>query len=244
MGKGRKYGCPVSVRDWLIEVLNKATSAYVRINGLATMKRSIDGDTEEGAEDSASWKEPYITQRSGSISLEGKPVVTEATGAKDAGQSLLSDYALATGCDGDATLRLTDPYGHQMVADFIVTSMSDDAENSVTWEMDMVGEPEFPQYVQVATVAFDDNAAAPVPITTLALEVGDPAELVGVAISPATASNKRFKVTNSDKGIISVKVIDDTISITPVAAGTASVTVTTINGSKTATLAVTVTTPA
>ncbi len=242
MAKGRKYGCPVSIRDWVIEVQNKATGLFVRINGMSTMKRSIEGDTEEGAEDSASWKEPYITQRSGSVALEGKPVVTESTGAKDEGQSLLSEYSYATGCDGDATVRMTSPYGHQMVADYIVTSMSDDAENSLSYDLEMVGEPEFPAYVQMTSVAFNDNATVPAVITTLAMHTGDPASLVGVAFTPDTASNKRFKVANSSKNIITVKVTDNILSITPVAVGVATVVVTTINGAKTATLTVTITT--
>ena len=242
MAKGRKRGCPVNIRNWLIYIYDVTQSAYVRIYGLTSLDRTTDSETEEGSTATDVWAEPYITKRSGSLSLEGKRVVVDSTGEDDPGQVLLNWYAEQAGCDGDATLKFVDPYGHAWIADYIITShksTQNENEDSESWELSMVGEAEVQPYVNVSSVAFAN--ASDTTITTLALTVGGTASTVKVAFTPATASNQRYRIANSNRNIAVVgDVTEGGFTVTPVAAGTCNITVTTINGGKTATLAVTV----
>jgi len=239
--KGRKNGCPVNIKNWLVYILDVATQEYVRIFGLNSLNRGIDSETEDGSADTDVWAEPYVTKRSGSISLEGKKVVVEATGENDAGQEMLNSYAEAAGCDADATLKFVDPYGHAWVGDYIVTSREESADDSgetLSWDLEQVGEIEVLPYVHVQSVAFKVDAAA---ATELELTVGDAPKIVSVAFTPDTASNRRFRVTNSKRSVCTVgNVTDEGFTVTPVSAGTATIKVTTASGAKDATLTVTV----
>lgn len=236
--KGRKFGCPVNIKNWLIEILDPATAdTFVRINGLTSMSRSIEGDTEDGAGDGGEWAEPYITKRNGSVSFEGKPVVNAVTGEPDEGQNILRLFAEEIGCDADATLRLTDPYGRRMLFDCIITSVeesSDSSGSTISYETEMVGEPEYPAYVQVTSVELD-------PATAQTLSVGDSAKLIQVNVKPDGASNGRFKVSNSNRKAVAVKnITENSFSLLAIATGSAVITVTTVNNNKTVTLNVTV----
>lgn len=240
--KGRKNGCPVNIKNWLIYILDVATKEFVRIYGLISMSRSVDSNTEDGSSDTDTWEEPYVTKRKGSISLEGKPVIVEDTGASDQGQEMLNTYADASGCEADATLKFVDPYGHAFVGDYVVTSReesSDDSGTTLSWDLEQVGETETLPYVHVTGVALADGDTE---ITELALNVGDPAKLISVKFTPDEASNKRYKVSNNRRSVVTVSnITEDGFSITPVAAGTANVAVTSVSGTKTAAIAVTVT---
>jgi len=239
--KGRKNGCPVNIKNWLVFILDVATQEYVRIYGLNSLNRGIDSETEDGSADTDVWAEPYVTKRSGSISLEGKKVVVEATGENDPGQDMLNSYAEAAGCDADATLKFVDPYGHAWVADYIVTSREESADESgetLSWDMEQVGEVEVLPYVQVQSVAFEADGSAS---ENLQLAVGGAAKIVSVAFTPAEASNKRFRVTNSKRSVCTVgNVTEEGFTVTPVSAGSATIKVTTASGAKVATLNVTV----
>lgn len=240
--KGRKNGCPVNIRNWLVYILDIATNVFVRIYGLTSLTRTVDGNTEDGSADTDTWEEPYVTKRNGSISLEGKKVVVENTGEVDPGQEILNSYAEAVGCDGDATLKFVDPYGHSWIGDYIVNSHEESADSdggSESWDLSQVGEIEVQPYVNVSDVAMKDgdNAA-----TSLSLAVGDAAKIITVAFTPDSASNKRFKVANTNRKVATISnITEEGFTLTPVAAGTTTITVTTVNGTKTATLAVTVT---
>lgn len=236
MAKGRKYGCPVNIRDWLIEILDNSTGEFVRINGLSSMSNSIEGDTEDGSAESAQWAEPYVTKRSGALSLEGKPVVNSTTGVGDLGQELLKQFVRLTGCDADATIRMTDPYGRAAVADYIVTSYEESTESggsTLSYELELVGEVEMIPYVQVSSVKLSDSKNSP--LTELSIKVGDPASLVNIAFDPENSSNKRYKITNSNKNAVSlVNVSENSFSVLPLAIGTAIITVRSVNGDKSA----------
>lgn len=241
MAKGRKNGCPVNIRNWLVYIKDVSNDSWVRIYGLTSLTNSMDSETEDGSNATDLWSEPYISKRSGSLSLEGKEVVVESTGAKDAGQELLNSYGELGGCDADVTLKFVDPYGHSWIGDYIVTGKevsADDTEITLSWDLEQVGEIEVQPYVQVESVALKDgNTAA----TTLSLTVGGAAKIITIGFTPENASNQRFKVVNSKKSVCTVGAITETgFTVTPVAAGTSTITVTTINGAQTATLAVTV----
>lgn len=242
MSKGRKNGCPVNIKNWLVSILDISDNQYVRIYGLNSLTRNVDSETEDGSADTDVWSEPYVTKRSGSISLEGKEVIVESTGANDAGQELLNTYADMAGCDADVTLKFIDPYGHAWIADYIVTGRevsADDSGTTLSYDLEQVGEVEVLAYVQSTAVAINDDDTA---ITTLTLAVGDAAKIVTVDFTPATTSNKRFKVTNNKRSVATVSnVTESGFTITAVAAGTATITVTTANGPRTANLTVTVT---
>lgn len=242
--KGRKNGCPTNIRDWAIFIQDKtqAVETWLRIKGLTSMTRGTDADTEDGSAATDAWEEPYVTKRSGSLSLEGKPLVDAATGDRDPGQAMLDDYATETGCDGDATIKIVDPYGMATVADYIVTSKedsADDTEESVSWDLEQVGEPEVLPYTQLASVALKDGTDA---VTTLSIAVGSTPKVITVDFTPADASNKRFRVKSSNKRKVAISnITENSFTLTAMSAGTATVTVTSVNNARTASLAVTVT---
>ncbi|MGB2783202.1 MAG: leucine-rich repeat protein [Atribacterota bacterium] len=82
-------------------------------------------------------------------------------------------------------------------------------------------------------------SAVSVTPTTMTLIAGGAAGTVTKTITPANATNQNVNWSSSDTGIATVA----SGVVTPVAAGTATITVTTVDGSYTANCAVTVTTP-
>ena len=207
--KGRKNGCPVNIRNWVVSILDVATQQFVRIYGLTSLTRTIEGETEDGSADTDIWAEPYITKRSSSCDLEGDKKVIEATGEVDPGQEMLNEYAEMSGCDSDCTLKFVDPYGHGWIADYVVTSAeesSDDSDNSVTWSLEQVGEAEPIQYVQVKAVAAKSGGTA---AATLEMKVGDSPKLIDVEFTPENASNQRFRVTNNKRSVVQVSDITE-----------------------------------
>ena len=244
MAKGRKRGCPVNIRNWLVEIQDKSavSETWIRIYGLTSLSRTVDSDTEDSSQTTDIWSEPYVTKRNGSLSLEGNPVVVESTGERDPGQEMLTDYADLAGCDGDATLRVTDPYGHSWIGDYIVTShesASDENDETESWDLEQVGEVEVQPYVHITSIALKDGSTAL--DGALSLTVGGAGKIITVDFTPATSSNKRFRVTNSKHSVCTVgSITENGFTVTPVAAGTSTITVTTAEGAKTASLTVTV----
>lgn len=242
MAKGRKNGCPVNIKNWLVEIFDHATSTWVRIYGLNSLTASIDSETDDGSSATDVWSEPYVSKRSGSCSLEAKKVVEEITGTEDAGQALLNYYAEQAGCDADATLRFTDAYGHQWEADYIVTSREDSVDDSgdtYSWDLEQVGEADVKAYVHVSSVAIKDGNTT---TTTLSMTAASTPKILTVAFTPDTSSNQRFKVTNSKRTVATVGNVTETgFTVTPLAAGSTVVTVTSVEGGKTAAVTVTVT---
>lgn len=239
----RKNGCPMTVRDWAIDILSRASTkanpTWIRIKGLTSMTLSTDADTEDGSSAESLWGEPYVTKRNGSLSLEGRPVIDSVTGSQDPGQAELDYYATQGGCDGDATLRIADPYGRAQIIDVVVTSnerSADDTSETRTWDTEIVGEPEEQPYVQVTSIATT-------PATSASIEVGE-TESVTVAFTPDTASNQKFSVASADTTKVKVANIDglnfDIVGVA-VTEKPVNVVVRTMNNSKEATIAVTVT---
>ena len=245
MERGRQNGCPVNVRDWLICILDKAYTEgerWVRIYGISSLKRSTDSETQDGSADTDVWQEPYVTKRSASLRLEGRALADAATGERDEGQSLLDAYAEQAGCEGDASIRMVDPYGHAMAADYVVTAVeaeADDTENGVAWELKQVGPPEALPYVQVQAVALETDGQT---AETLTLRTGDAPCLVAVKFTPENASNRRFRVRVSGKQHAAVSALaEDSFRVTALSAGEALIAVSSMNGGKTASLRVRVT---
>lgn len=244
MAKGRKNGCPVNIRNWLIYIQDKSqvSETWLRIYGLTSMTATTGSDTEEGSRDTDVWAEPYVTKRNGSVSLEGKPVVVESTGVRDAGQDMLTQYANYAGCDGDATLKFVDPYGHAWIADYIVTNhetSSDSSNETESWDLEQVGEVEVQPYVNISSIAVKSGVSS---AATLSIAMGSTPTLITVEFTPTTASNKRFRVTNSKRSVATVgNITESSFTITPVSVGTSTITVTTVEGGKTASIALTVT---
>ena len=245
MARGRKRGCPVTIKNWVIEIFDVSADEWVRIYGLTSMNRTVSGDTGDGSSDIDTWEEPYITKRSGDLTLEGEYMEDEVTGERDRGQDLLNWYATSAGCENDASLRMTDPYGHIMVGDFVVTSAKDDWDNeeaTCSWDLEQVGECEFPPYVHVTGLTLEDPAKPGQALTELQMQVGDPARLVRVKFQPANASNQRFRVYNSRQAFARITdVTDAVVTVVPVSEGETVMKFSSVNQAKVASLKVRVT---
>lgn len=243
MAKGRKNGCPVNIQNWLVYIKDIATETWIRIYGLTSLSRTIEGETEDGSAATDTWAEPYVTKRSSTSELEGIKKVVESTGEIDPGQEMLDYYAEQAGCGSDCELKFIDPYGHGWIADYVITSAeesADESEQTRSWSLEQVGEAEPIQYVQVENIAVQiDGSSA----ESVSLKVGDAPKIVEVVFTPEDASNKRFRVTNTkQKSIVKVGDITETgFTLTPIGVGTANIAVTSVNGAKTATIAVNVT---
>lgn len=250
MSKGRKNGCPVNIRDWLVYIQDKAqvSETWVRIYGLESLSQKKSSSTEDGSAKTDLWEEPYVTKRNASLTLEGKPIVDMGTGTPDAGQEMLDAYAENGGCDGEATIKFVDPWGHTVVGDYIVSDSSVDAnetENKISWDLKQVGEAESLPYYQMSSVTLQKPGTDPGTWvdagTTMSLTVGDSPVVLKLAFSPTTASNKRFRVNVSGRKFVAVSnITEDTFTVTPIAAGTATITVTTMNGNKSDSISITV----
>ena len=239
----RKNGCPTSVRDWIIEIMSRVSTAddptWIRIKGLNSITVSNDADTEDGSSADSLYSEPYVTKRSGSISLEGRPIADKVTGAHDPGQTELDYYLTVGGCDGDARLRIVDNCGHAEIWDVTVTGKengADETSETVSWDLERVGAPETEEYIQVTGVTTN-------PATPVSIKAGE-VETVTVAFTPTTASNQKYSVASADTTKVKVENIDGlTFDLVGVAATDDPVTVQvkTMNNAKVATIAVTVT---
>lgn len=244
MAKGRKNSCPTNIRNWGIFIQDKSqvTETWIRIKGLEEMTHGTDSDTEDGSAATDLWEEPYVTKRSGSLTLSGKPKVDAATGEVDPGQAMLDDYATTGVCDDDATLKIVDPYGTAIVMDAIVTGnevSSDEDEDTKSWDLEQVGEIETLPYVQLTSISLKDGNSA---VSTLSLAVGATPKIITIVFNPATASNQRFRISSGNKKVASVSnITEDSFTVTPLSAGTSKIVVTSVNGARTAQLTVTVT---
>lgn len=238
----RKNGCPFNIRNWQVDIKSRASTSLkevmLRIKGLNSLDYGIEGETEDGSSAESLWGEPYVNKRNGNLSLEGKPATDAVTGAQDPGQAELDYYATQGGCDGDATIRLADPYGRATEMEVVVTSKSrsaDDTGETVSWDMEMVGEPRELPYVQVSGVSTE-------PASTAEVKIGA-TQKVTVTITPETASNQKFSVASADTSKVKVQNIDGmNFDIVGVAKTTEAVNVVvrTMNNSKEAVIAVTV----
>lgn len=244
MAKGRKNSCPTNIRNWGIFIQDKSqvTETWIRIKGLEEMTRSTDSDTEDGSAATDLWEEPYVSKRSGSLTLSGKPKVDASTGEVDPGQAMLDDYVTSGTCDDDATLKIVDPYGTAIVGDFVVTGSevsSDEDEDTKNWDLEQVGDVDTLPYVQLASISLKDGNSA---VSTLSIAVGATPKIITIVFNPATASNQRFRISSGNKKVASVSnVTEDSFTVTPLSAGTSKIVVTSVNGARTATLTVTVT---
>lgn len=241
--RGRKTGCPINIRDWLVELKETNSATYTTIYGLESLTRTQGSSTEDGSAETAVWEEPYITKRNQKFSFEGKRIIDALTGAVDPGQLLIEDYCTLAGCDADVELRLTDPYGHSTVHAVILTDFeesSDASSHTISFDAAQVGEADAVPYVQLASVALKDGETSLAGV--LAMVIGDPAKIITVVHTPTTASNKRYKVANSNRAVVQVSNVTSTaFTITPLIAGTATLTITSVNNARTVTLEVTVT---
>lgn len=238
----------MSVRDWVVEIMSRASTAaspvWIRIKGATTITRATSSTTEDGSGADAMWSEPYVAKRSGTLTLECKKISDAVTGARDAGQAELDYYATLGGCDGDARIRLTDPYGHSTIIDAIVTGTNDSAQETsgtVSWDLEQVGEAEDVPYVQATAINVTGTGITGG--TTASVAIGDTIEAT-VAFTPSNASNQKYSVASADTTKVKIANIDGlNFEIVPVAVTTSAVNVLvkSMNNNLTKTIAVTVT---
>ena len=241
VARGRKHGCPVNIRSWLVYVYDGAAEEWVRIYGLNSMTRTVSGETSDGSADTELWQEPYITKRSSEVTLEGEMVEEEGSGIRDHGQELLNEAALQGGCETDVTLRFVDPFGHALSADFVVTSCeetSDDTESGCSWTLEQSGEAEAEPYVQVTGMRLE---AAGLEDGALRMTGGDGGKLVGIVFEPENASNRRFRLRASRPGVVKIAdVTENGFTLIPLSAGESVIRVWSVNGSVSASVRVTI----
>ncbi len=239
----RASGCPFSIADYSVKIMNTVTEAFVRVKGLTSMSVDVDAETEDGKTSDSFWSENFVKSRSVSGELSGRPIVDRTTGTRDAGQNLMHKAAMNDGgCDNDQTLLIADAVGRAVQYDCVITAESKSADEDgeeISWSWEGVGKPEEVTYVQATGVSYTDTAGSA--ITSLSVVVNETAECV-VAITPADASNQRYAYSIEDETIAEVYSVDDlNISIRGISAGTTTLTVKTMNNALTAELTITVT---
>lgn len=237
----RKNGCPMSVKEWVVEILSRAATkaepVWIYVKGVSAITLALEAETEDGSAATSLWAEPYVVKRSGKLTLEGKPSACPVTGQQDPGQAELSYFAALGGCMGDAALRLTDPYGRRQVIDVVVTGVENetgDGGEKISWDCEIVGSPEEENYVQLEGIA-----CAPEAIT---IGVNETAA-IAVSFTPQNASNRRFSAASENAHCVRVgEVQEDGFTITGAAKTQAPVNVRirSMNNSLTAVVAVTV----
>ncbi len=203
----RKNGCPMSVREWVVEILSRAAARtdpkWIRVHGLSAVTLTLEAETEDGSAADSLWAEPYVVKRSGKLTIEGKPVADAATGTPDPGQAELTYFASLGGCAGDATLRLTDPYGRCQIIDLVVTDVEktgEDGGEKISWESEIVGEPEEEAYVQLTGIAPAESAI------TLAV---NETKHIALAFTPENASNRRYSAASENAHYVRVGAVQD-----------------------------------
>lgn len=234
----RKNGSPMSVREWVVEILSRAATKqdplWLRIRGLSTITLSFESDTEDGSTADSLWSEPYVLKRSGTLKLEGKPATDPATGVRDAGQAELNYFASLGGFEGDATLRLIDPYGHARVLDVIVTDAQIGAQNgaeTALWELALVGEMEELAYVQVTGLSAEES---------LSLSVNE-TKTISAVFSPENASNQKFTAASKNSAVARVSEVDGlNVRITGVSEGSTQIVLRSMNNALSCAVDVTV----
>lgn len=237
----RKSGCPFNIRDYSVKIENKVTDELVPVKGLSSMSVSVDADTDDGKTGEAVWAESYIKGRSVSGTLSGRPIVDRVTGTRDPGQALMKRAAYNSGgCDNDQTLIIADAIGRSVQYDCVITSESIDTDEDgeeISWDFEGVGEPVEIPYVQLTGVAFQNGGTT---TTSLSVVVGKTSE-VSVKFTPEDASNTRYSYSIDDESVATINSIDGPdISIRGVAAGTAKLTIKSMNNNCTAELSITV----
>lgn len=245
MAKGRKAGCPVDITDWVIQVKDVASADWTTVLGLRKLTRSLESTTEDGSSDIDLFEEPFITKRNVSYSFEGDLLYDPATGRFDAGQVVLREYSLLGGCEAGLDFRLADPYGHAALFEGIVESWDDSNEENgrrtISFDVLQVGEAEEEAYVLLTGIGFVDDVT-PLAGNKLSLAKSAAAKEITIAFTPANATNKRFRIGNSKRGVATVTgLAEDRFTVTPVAAGVSNVTVACVSGGVTEVLEVTVT---
>ena len=237
----RMNGCPMSVKEWVAEILSrsatKAEPVWIAINGLCAITLALEAETEDGSAAASLWAEPYVVKRSGKLTLEGKPSACPRSGNTDPGQAELTYFASLGGCMGDAALRLTDPYGRRQIIDVVVTDVeteSEDGGEKISWVCEIVGAPEEQSYVQLERIA-----CTPGEIT---IGVNETAQ-IALAFTPENASNRRFSAASENPHCVRVGSIEEGGFTITGAAKTGSpvlVRIRSMNNSLAASLAVTV----
>lgn len=237
----RKSGCPFNIKDYSVKIENKVTDEEIQVKGLSSMSVDVDSDTEDGKTADSTWAEMFITGRSVSGSLEGRPIYDKATGTRDPGQNLMHKAAYNDGgCDNDQTIIIADAVGRAVRYDCIITTESvsaDEDGEEISWDWEGVGKPEELPYVQITSVGFTDEDED---ATSATVTVGNSKELK-VSFTPENASNTRYAYSIEDESIAVMGAIDGpNISIRGVSAGSTKLTIKTMNNNKTADLAITV----
>lgn len=207
----RGNGLPFSIRNWAVEVLGRTTTeqteVWIRVKGLTSLSYGSEAETQEGAGEDSAWKEPYIARRGARIKLSGRPIYSQADGAPDAGQAELDYMATMVGFEADTAIRLSDPYGHALRLDAIVTEAGNEAGDTGeerSWTLELVGEPVELPYVQLSGMKLLKGSAE---ATEVSIAVGA-TQKIGVQMTPGNASNLKYSVASADASRVKIRNVD------------------------------------
>ena len=167
--------------------------------------------------------------------LPTAPITYTITATSGANGSI-DPTGVITVTEGEDQIFTITPDTDYQVADVLVDSVSVGAVEEYTFMN--LDEDHTISATFEAIIVVPVNAITVTP-TTITLIAGGATGTVTEIITPANATNKNVNWSSSDTGIAMVA----NRVVTPVAAGTATITVTTVDGSFTATCTVTVTTP-
>ncbi|MGE7274104.1 Ig-like domain-containing protein [Brevibacillus panacihumi] len=147
--------------------------------------------------------------------------------SQGSGRSTIAPATATTDANGIAAFRVS-----SRTAEKVTYSAKDLDENltlAQTAQITFTSRYVPPPYYPVQSVSLDRDS--------LAFTEGDPAVKLHAVIQPSYASNQQVRWESSDPD---VAIVDQTGTVTPKAAGTAVITVTTVDGNKTASAQVTV----
>ena len=234
----RKSGCPFTVRDYSIRIVNGVTEEEVPIKGLTEMSVDVESETGDARGGDSAWAEMFVKSRGVSGEITGCPIRDRVTGARDPGQALLHRAALSEGgCEDDRTLIVADAIGRAIRYDCVVTKESvsaDEDGEEISWEWEGVGAPEELEYVQATAVAFSESGS-------VSVKAGETKELK-VQFTPANASNQRYAYSIGDETVAALNAIDGlNLSIKGMRAGETTLAIKTMNNNLTANLTIQVT---
>lgn len=226
----------VLARDWSLHVQDDALQ-WQEVKGINTL--TFDGeknDADTTTFDNDGWNSHIVASRGRSITAEGLYLEDLTTKARDAGQEFCEKLADRVGQSSLGYFKLTSPAGtvRNFYASVNVSGIGGGNDDPTAWSCEMTVSGQ----ASIAAVLATSIAATP---NTLALAAGAVSDVMGsrVAFTPSDTTNKglTYAITSGNTYA----------SVTPEgrvvgrAAGSATLTITTADGSnRTTTITVTV----
>ena len=223
--------CKILARDWLLEIQNPDTLAWVEVKGINTFTfDGIKNEADTTTFDEDGWQSHLVASRGRSLTCGGIYIEDGTTGARDAGQALVDALADEIGCDSLGSFRLTSPGGNvrSFSASANITGIGGSNDDPTGWNAEL----KISGTASLGVVADTSISSLPATVT---LAIGA-TQLVSTTFTPANTTNQNLTYTTSDatKAICTAEG-----RIVAIATGSATITITS-STSKTDTIAVTI----